>query len=163
MIPFVQLINGERLKRKLANLDKNVQRREVIRKASREAAKPLHKVIKATTEFQNRTWTLRKSIKIRAARKSRTRVGVNIIIRAIDWEVAQRKGLIRNQRHWGWVKGKRPLAKWNVFYGGFVEYGTHRIRPRKYMKTPSHQMRKSVINHMMQEALRIIKEGAYKQ
>lgn len=150
---IVKIINLERLKRKLNNMATVKDRREVIRKAARESARPLLSAIKQVTPV--RTGLLRGNVKIRASRKSRVRVGVNVIIRAIDWKKALAKGLVK-----GKYKRRKIPKTYRVFYGSFVEMGTSRIRARKFMKTTSKRMKKAVQMDMMKRAFQIIKDLA---
>jgi len=150
----VKILNIERLKRKLRNMATVKDRREVIRKASREAARPLMVAIKQVTPV--RTGLLKSSIKIRASKKSRVRVGVNVIVRAIDWKKALAKGIVRDTKR----KRKKIPKNYKLFYGSFVEMGTSRIRARKFMKTTSKRMKKSVQEDMFKRAFQLIKDLA---
>ncbi len=150
----VDFINLQRLQYKLKQMEKKADRREVIRKASREAARPLFAATKAATP--KRTGILRASVKLRAARKSRVRVGVNVIIRAIDMNKAIRAGKVNKQRQWGWTHGKQPLAQWKAFYGSFVEMGTSHIRPRRFMKKTARQYKRQVQRELVRKALDMI-------
>lgn len=150
---IVKIINLERLRRKLNNMATIKDRREVIRKAARESAKPLMSAIKQRTPV--RTGLLRSSIKVRASRKSRVRVGVNVIIRAIDWKKAVAKKLVK-----GKYANRATPKDYKVFYGSFVEMGTSRIKARKFMKTTSKRMKKTVQMDMVKRAFQIIKDLA---
>jgi HK97 gp10 family phage protein len=151
----LNIINLQRLKYKLKNMASIKDRREVIRKAARESARPLLSAVKSTTAFQNRTGLLRSSIKLRASKKSRVRVGVNVIVRSIDWKKALAKGLVRGKRR----KKKIPKT-YKLFYGSFVEMGTSRIRARNFMKKPAKAMRKSVQADMVKRVFQLIKDLA---
>jgi HK97 gp10 family phage protein len=151
----VKILNIERLKRKLRNMATVKDRREVIRKAAREAARPLQAAMKQSKAFNDRTGLLRGNIKIRAMRKSRVRTGVNVIIRALDWNKALQKGLVK-----GKYKKRKIPKTYKLFYGSFVEMGTSRIRARKFMKTTSKRMKKSVQEDMFKRAFQLIKDLA---
>jgi HK97 gp10 family phage protein len=151
---ILNIINIQRLKRKLNDLEKVSERREVIRKASRAAARPLLSEIKSTTAYKNRTGLLRSSIKIRASKKSRVRVGVNIIIRVIDWQKALAKGLVKDEKR----RRKRIPKTYKAFYGQFIELGTSRIKARKFMKTPAKKMKTAIQEDMIKRTFQLIKD-----
>lgn len=107
----------ERIKRTLGLLPKNLQRK-IIREEARSAGKMILAQTKANAPVKS--GQLRRAIKLRALRKSRTRVGVTIILGDRD---------VRSTR-----KRKQSATGVNqkdTYYGAFVEYG-HRVgkRPR---------------------------------
>lgn len=173
----MQLINAKRLQMKLNALGKMSKSRKLINKAAREAAKPLYTATKAAAP--KRTGLLIKSVKLRAARKSRTRFGVNVIIRSMDFKKAVEKGLTRGKgrKHSTepiqlpsgyWKVGKsyyknKPYQKpkkWKVFYAGFVELGTKKIKARHWMKKVAKANRNQVMNAFTKRLFQLLKEAA---
>lgn len=176
----VELINGYRLQSKLRKIGSVAERREVVRKASRESARPLFTSTKSNAP--KRTGLLKRSIKLRASKKSRVRVGVNIIIRKLDWEKAVEKGLTRGKlspkRNWeklksGWYKvgkayhDKQPdmpefktPKKWKLFYASFIELGTAKIRATHFMRNEARKHKKAVLNDFMRRCFALIKQAA---
>lgn len=177
---IVELINGYRLQQKLLKIGTVPKRREIVRKASRESARPLFTSTKSNAP--KKTGLLKRSIKLRASRKSRVRVGVNIIIRKLDWEKAVEKGLTRGKlnprRNWelmptGWYKvGKsyqreKPTTPefqipkyWKLYYASFIELGTERIRATHFMRNEARKHKKAVMNDFMRRCFAMIKEAA---
>lgn len=176
----IELINGYRLLNKLKKIEKVPKRREIVRKASRESARPLFSSTKS--KAPKRTGLLKRSIKLRASRKSRVRVGVNIIIRKLDWEKAVEKGLTRGKlapaRNWeklksGWYKRNNAYyqtqpdmpefktpKKWKLFYASFIEFGTAKIRATHFMRDEARKHKKSVMSDFMKRCFALIKEAA---
>lgn len=176
----MEVLNGYRLHQKLLRIGKVAERREIIRKASRESARPLFTATKANAP--KRTGLLKRSVKLRASRKSRVRVGVNIIIRKLDWEKAVTKGLTRGKlkprRNWelkpsGWYKvgnsyqQEKPTTsefktpkQWKLFYASFIELGTEKIRATHFMRNEARKHKKAVMNDFMRRCFAMIKEAA---
>lgn len=150
----VDIINKQRLIRKLDNIGKIKDRREVVRKAARESARPLYQATKKTTGFKNHSGLLRAAIKLRASKKSRIRVGVNVIIRKLDWKVAEAKGLVRGS------KKRRPAKQWAVFYGSFVELGTKYLTARHFMRNEARKHKRAVMDDFMRRIFSLIKDLA---
>ena len=172
-----ELLNGYRLQSKLSKIASIKDRRALVRKASRESARPLFKATKDVAPVK--TGLLKRSIKLRASRKSRVRVGVNIIIRKLDWEKAVQKNLTRGKypakRNWektaaGWYRiGKsyqqekpdipefKTPKKWKLFYASFQELGTSKIAAKHFMRTAARRYKKQVINDFMKRCFAAIK------
>ena len=100
-------ISGSReLARKLEELPKRVHRK-VLSQAMRAAARVVQARAKALAPVD--TGLLKRSLKIRAIRRNRRgNVGVTLSTRAVDFGPA--------------------------FYGSFVEYGTRKLRGRRFIK-----------------------------
>jgi len=144
---YMSLINGDRLQRKLASL-KRVDRRKAVRDASRETARPLWESIRNVAPKQ--TGLLRRTIKIRAAKKSRVRVGVNVILRGLDMQKSRDRAVI----------SKRAKRKYRndaqLFYGAFVEYGTKHFTARKFMKDTAERMGPTIKKAFLRRVAEII-------
>lgn len=92
----------------LSNFEQKIVK-GMFRKATRVVAKALKPKIDAATPVK--TGALKKSMKIRALKRSRKAARVGVEIRTKD----------------GWFKG-------DEFYGAFVELGTKRITPRRFVR-----------------------------
>lgn len=128
---FVDIINKQRLKKKLDKLRAFPKKRQMINTAARKAAKPLHAAIVAATPV--RTGLLKKSVKLRTAKKSRTRFGVNVIVRKLDWSKAVATG--KTQK-----KHAKHAKQWRIFYASFLELGTKKIKAREFMGRTAKKM-----------------------
>jgi HK97 gp10 family phage protein len=93
----VIVTGSEELNRKLADL-KGSKAKQAIRKASREALRPVAAAAKANAP--RRTGLLAQSIKVRALKRSRVRVGSQVT-----------------------ANGANKKFNGRQFYGGFQEYG----------------------------------------
>jgi HK97 gp10 family phage protein len=172
----MELINGARLNYKLRNIASVKDKRAIVRKAARESARPLFAATKA--EAPVKTGLLKRAVKLRASKKSRIRVGVNVIIRKLDWASALKKGLVRGkygpkqeQTASGWwrvgrtyYQTKQDIAEhpknWKLFYAGFQELGTKKIRAKHFMKRTARKYRNEVINDFMKRCFQLIKDLA---
>ena len=150
---IMRVINLQRLKQKLENISRIATRREVVRKAAREAARPLLKATQQATPV--RTGLLKSSVKLRAAKKSRVRIGVNIIIRKIDWGKALAKGLVKGKYGAG---GRKPPKAYRLFYGAFVEMGTKYMSARKFMKRTAQTHKKAVQADFIHRIFELIRQ-----
>jgi HK97 gp10 family phage protein len=92
--------------RALAELEKNTAKK-VIRQAMRKACKPLKAQVEA--DAPRVTGTLASNVKIKAIKKSRTKMGIRVQIGAKDYT------------------GK-------TFYAAFVEYGTSKMPAKGFMR-----------------------------
>lgn len=177
---IVELINGYRLLKKLESIGSIKEKRSLVRKASRESARPLFRATKDEAPYK--TGLLKRSIKLRASRKSRVRVGVNVIIRKLDWEKAVQKNLTRGKhpptRNWekkssGWYKvgnsyqQEKPKTpefkvpkKWRLYYASFQEFGTSRIAAKHFMRKTARKYKKQVLDDFMKRCFAAIKELA---
>lgn len=97
----LRLEGGKALERKLKTLPTRV-RNKVVRTALREGAKIVQHATKELAPV--RTGLLKKSIKVRAAKRKRGRIAINVQMGAGDY-------------------------KGETFYGAFIEYG-HRLGKR---------------------------------
>lgn len=124
-----KLVNEKRLIRKLLAL-KKAHRKKIVRQASRASSRQLHRKTKEAAPEE--TGLLKASIKLRSAKRSRVRVGHNVIIRKIDMSKGYGKRLRRKA-----MKRGNEIAKnynWEIFYAGFVELGTKKIKATHFMK-----------------------------
>jgi len=126
------------LNRKLAAL-KGVKQKQAVRKASRESLKPL---AAATSRAAPRdSGLLARSVKVRALKRSRTRVGARVSVGD------------------GKFKGQ-------TFYGGFVELGRktgkrgsvgrRRVEPNDFIRRAARQKKQSVLADYKQRLRRLI-------
>ena len=124
-----KLVNEKRLIRKILAL-KKAHRKKIVRTASRLSSKPLHKATVAAAPEE--TGLLKSSIKLRSAKRSRVRVGHNVIIRKIDMS----KGYGKRLRKKAMKRGNEIAKNWNweIFYASFVELGTKKIKATHFMK-----------------------------
>jgi len=99
----VVMTGSEELNRKLAALT-NQQAREAIRKAARPALKPCLQTARRVAP--KRSGKLRRSIKIRAIARSRTRIGARVTASASD-TLYSGKTFYGGFQEWGWRAGKR--------------------------------------------------------
>lgn len=132
---FAELYGDVQLKKKLQTLSR-IQKRKAVRVASRQSAKPL---LQRTKELApKRTGVLKQSIKLRASRKSRVRVGVNIIIRKKDWQKYADKKV---------AKGKIKASSVKRYYASFVEFGLNKrhYEGRHFMKRAAEVMGRTVV------------------
>lgn len=93
----IVLTGNEALNRKLAAL-KSSKAKAIIRKAARESLRPVLADVKATAP--TRSGRLKRSIRLRAITRSRSRVGARVTTSATD-----------------------NLFAGKTYYGGFIEYG----------------------------------------
>jgi len=141
--PFVKLYHAKRLQRKLSGL-KRADKRAAVRKAARESAKPLHQAtVQASPE---RTGLLKRAIKLRAARRSRVRVGVNVIVRKLDLSKAADK--FQATKTFKKKFGNRT-GMYKVFYAGFVELGTKKQKAQHFMRQTARRMKRKVTKDFM--------------
>jgi HK97 gp10 family phage protein len=99
------LVSGEdRIIRKLKRLPKKDARR-IIRKASRSAAKSILPTAKSNAPVK--TGQLRKSIKVRSIKKSRTSIGVRLLV-SEDWYKGDE--FYGAFQEFGWKQGKRGTS-----------------------------------------------------
>lgn len=102
----ITIKGADEIQRLLSELEPKLQRK-VIRQALRKAAKPIQSAAKA--DAPTKTGRLRKAIKIRAAKRKKGTIGINVAIADRDFTGAK-------------------------FYGAFENYGTSRgIEQRRFM------------------------------
>ena len=102
----LDLIGDEALMRKFNALEGKVQKK-FARKSMRKAAKVIQKEAKARAPVES--GDLKKNIKVKAAQRSRSRIGVNVVVGE------------------GWYTGEQ-------FYGAFIELGTSKQPARPFMR-----------------------------
>jgi HK97 gp10 family phage protein len=112
-------------------------REKIEKQAARTAAKVVQK--RAQQHAPVDEGDLRKSIKVRALKRSRKnrKVGVRVVTSASD-----------------------NLFQGKQFYGGFLEYGTAYIAPRPFMRRAATETRAEVYQIFRQQVARIIRETA---
>ena len=111
------LTGDKRLNKKLAKLA-GKDARKVIRKAVRPALKVVQK--QAKKEAPRDTGALRRAIRVRAIKRSRTRVGASVVLGA-------------------------PFFTGDTFYGSFLEFGTNRIKARGFMKAAAEKKKRQAL------------------
>lgn len=103
----IVMTGSEELNAKLAKLT-NAQSREAIRKAARPALKPCLQTARRVAPKGK--GALRRSIKIRAITRSRTRIGARVTTSASD-NLYSGKTFYGGFQEWGWRSGKRTANK----------------------------------------------------
>ena len=135
--PVVKLIGDKRLARKFKNMEPKLQKK-ILRSSLRKAARPIQQAAKQNVPVQS--GDLRRSIKIRAAKRSRrtrNQVGIRISTNSGD-----------------------NLFQGQTFYGGFLEFGTSRIAPVAFMKRAFDETRGQVMAIMREETKTAIREAS---
>ena len=107
-IVSITLTGDVKLLTKLKRLG-NKDQKAAIRKASRAAARPI--LQKARELAPRRKGALARSLKLRAIKRSRTRIGVRISTSTLE-----------------------SVFQGKTFYGAFLEFGTKRIAARHFMQ-----------------------------
>lgn len=102
-----EVVGQRELFARLRQLPPKVQRK-VVRPALRAAAKVIHAEAKQLVPV--RSGALQKSLKVRAQKRKRDSIGVN-------------------------VQTGEKFFRGPVFYGGFVEYGTRKMQGRHFMQS----------------------------
>ena len=105
----ITLKGGDKLLVKLARLT-SAEAKKVIRKALREGARPVQQKAKASVPVN--TGALRKSVKIRAGKRTRKQ------------EVSI----------WVGTGDQDNLFTGKTFYGGMIEYGTNKMAAQPFMR-----------------------------
>ncbi len=138
-VTFV-LTGDKSLNRKLARLA-GKDAKKVVRKAIRPALKPVQQQARNNAKAFKQTGRLGKSIKIRAIKRSRARIGARVTTGDSTGDFTG-----------------------NAYYGAFIEYGW-KAGPRgssnRTVVPGKHYMRRAV-QAKRQEALRIYREGIRK-
>ncbi len=120
----VQITGDKQLEKVFDQFEVNL-RKKIARKAIRKAAKPVRDTAIARAPVD--TGLLKKSIKVRAMKRSRKNKHT-VAVRVVTGE--------------GFFKGE-------AFYGGFLEYGTTRMRARPFMR-PAHDENKNTVRQVFQ-------------
>lgn len=132
----VVLTGSDELNRKLARL-KSKDAKKAIRKASRAALRPVLEAVKA--KAPKRSGKLRRSLKIRALPRSRSRVGARVT-----------------------TGGKARQFAGETFYGGFQEYGWksgNRKNPgKRFMKQSASAKKQRALSIYASETRRWVNE-----
>jgi len=133
---FLKLKGARELDRKLARLEKRTAKK-VMRKALRAGGKVI--LAEAKRRAPKRTGALAASLKVRAAKRSRRRRGVAVIVATAE----------------GWFKG-------DEFYGAFVELGTEDMEAQPYVRPAYDAKKGQAVQVIMTEAGRGIEAEAQK-
>lgn len=131
----VVLTGDDELNRKLAALT-NQQAREAIKKAARPALKPCLQTARRVAP--KRSGKLRRSIKIRAIARSRSRIGARVTTSASD-NVYSGKTFYGGFQEWGWRVGKRTS---NADFG--ADKGKRRTIAQRLQATARNNTRKKI-------------------
>lgn len=110
--------------------------KKILRKALRPAMKPLHK--EAKTKAPVLEGDLKRSIKLRAAPRSRSHVGIDVVVSKKDW------------------KGD------SNFHASFIELGTKDITPEPFLRPAFDTKKNSAKNDVLNRLPQIIDDEVKK-
>ena len=131
----LDLIGDEAVQRKFKALEGKLQKK-FARKSMRKAAKVIQKEAKARVPT-GKTGMLKKNIKVRSAKRSRSRIGINVVVGE------------------GWYTGEQ-------FYGAFVELGTSKQPARPFMRPALEDKRDEARRVLVDELQDLIQKEAVK-
>lgn len=104
----------------------NAVHNKVVRKAVRQAAKPVLKEARRLVPVK--TGALRKSLKIKSAKRSRKRTSIGVEV----------------------VTGKQFFTG-DTYYGGMIEFGTKYIKPRSFLRDAAKAKENEAVSVFRQE------------
>lgn len=157
----VYLANKKELEAKLnqINMFGKGKKNTIIKRAAKESAKQMYTATKFA--IPRRSGSLRKSLKLRMAKRSRVRVGVNIISTRKDLfkyvGSFQQKQSTRKKRKFSAKYGYSKSGE-HIYYGGFVEYGTKYQKGSKAIKNTARAYAPAVIQDFGRRIIKMIND-----